>query len=67
MAMTQNRRAFVKGVGAAALAGMLPACAAPPPLAARGHVVVVGGGFGGATAARYLRLRMRLSSFRHSP
>lgn len=56
MAMTQNRRAFVKGVGAAALAGVLPACAVRSPLAARGHVVVVGGGFGGATAARYLRL-----------
>lgn len=53
-----NRREFLKSAGALAaggtLAGVYPAAA----LAAKasGHVVVVGGGYGGATAAKYLRL-----------
>ncbi|CAM3684929.1 NAD(P)/FAD-dependent oxidoreductase [Roseateles saccharophilus] len=38
--------------GGLALAG----CAGTPPGAVLGRVVVVGGGFGGATAARYLKL-----------
>lgn len=38
--------------GGLALAG----CASTPAKARLGHVVVVGGGFGGATAARYLKL-----------
>jgi len=38
--------------GGLALAG----CASNPPAASLGRVVVVGGGFGGATAARYLKL-----------
>lgn len=38
--------------GGLALAG----CASPPAQSRLGHVVVVGGGFGGATAARYLKL-----------
>jgi len=38
--------------GGLALAG----CASPPPGPSLGRVVVVGGGFGGATAARYLKL-----------
>ncbi|ATE60746.1 NAD(P)/FAD-dependent oxidoreductase [Thauera sinica] len=54
-----NRRGFMKGlagaVGAAAL-GSLAACAGVAPSRARAHVVVVGGGFGGATAAKYLRM-----------
>lgn len=56
MAMTDGRRAFIRGIGAAVLAGALPACTGRTPAPARGHVLVVGGGFGGATAARYLRL-----------
>lgn len=44
-----RRRDFLKIAGAAALAG----CAGA---SARARVVVVGGGFGGATAAKYLRL-----------
>jgi sulfide dehydrogenase [flavocytochrome c] flavoprotein chain len=48
-----RRRGFVIGGGAAvALAG----CASMPGVPARAQVVVVGGGFGGATAARYVRL-----------
>jgi sulfide dehydrogenase [flavocytochrome c] flavoprotein subunit len=50
-----GRRRFLQSAAAGALATALPAWALPPR-AARGRVVVVGGGYGGATAARYLRL-----------
>jgi len=50
--MTLTRRTLLCTAGAAALTGApLRAGAQATP-----HVVVVGGGFGGATAARYLRL-----------
>ena len=45
-----KRRGFLKLAGAVSLAG----CASAVPSKAR--VVVIGGGFGGATAAKYLRL-----------
>ena len=45
-----KRRDFLKLAGAVSLAG----CASAQP--SRARVVVVGGGFGGATAAKYLRL-----------
>jgi sulfide dehydrogenase [flavocytochrome c] flavoprotein chain len=45
-----KRRDFLKLAGAASLAG----CAAATP--SRARVVVVGGGFGGATAAKYIRM-----------
>ncbi|HSA91117.1 MAG TPA: NAD(P)/FAD-dependent oxidoreductase [Burkholderiales bacterium] len=45
-----KRRDFLKLAGAVSIAG----CATPAPSKAR--VVVVGGGFGGATAAKYIRL-----------
>ena len=45
-----KRRDFLKLAGAVSLAG----CATPAPAKAR--VVVVGGGFGGATAAKYIRM-----------
>src|SRR6478735_4702734 len=45
-----RRREFLKVAGAVSLAG----CATATP--SKGRVVVVGGGFGGATAAKYLRL-----------
>jgi len=45
-----KRRDFLKLAGALSVAG----CATPAPSKAR--VVVVGGGFGGATAAKYIRL-----------
>lgn len=50
-----NRRNFLKGALAGSSALALGACATPGGRA-RPHVVVVGGGFGGATAAKYLRL-----------
>ena len=45
-----KRRDFLKVAGAASLVG----CATPTPSKAR--VVVIGGGYGGATAAKYIRL-----------
>src|SRR5688500_6066540 len=45
-----KRRDFLKAAGAASLVG----CATPVPSKAR--VVVIGGGYGGATAAKYIRL-----------
>jgi sulfide dehydrogenase [flavocytochrome c] flavoprotein chain len=45
-----KRRDFLKVAGALSIAG----CATPMPSKAR--VVVVGGGFGGATAAKYIRM-----------
>lgn len=55
-----RRRDFLLGMGStAALAGVTPAWAAPlwpTPLKTRARVVVIGGGFGGATAAKALRM-----------
>jgi NADPH-dependent 2,4-dienoyl-CoA reductase/sulfur reductase-like enzyme len=48
-----KRREFLTYAGAASLAG-LAGCATPVPSKAR--VVVIGGGFGGATAAKYVKL-----------
>lgn len=50
--MNTSRRDFVKFAGAA-LAGLGMSF---PARAAQGRVVVVGGGYGGATAAKYLRM-----------
>jgi sulfite dehydrogenase len=56
--MGLTRRDFLRSSGAAAAASLLPGCAAQPAPSAKslGRVVVVGGGYGGATAAKYLRL-----------
>ncbi|MEO8103278.1 MAG: FAD-dependent oxidoreductase, partial [Betaproteobacteria bacterium] len=52
--MTINRRSFLKTTGAAAGATALGGCAA---LGGAGpKVVIVGGGYGGATAAKYIRM-----------
>jgi sulfide dehydrogenase [flavocytochrome c] flavoprotein subunit len=53
--MTLNRREFIKWTAASAGFAALGGCAAPETAAA-GRVVVIGGGFGGATAARYIRM-----------
>src|SRR5712691_5219758 len=52
------RRDFLKTSSALAAASLLPGCAMEPAAPSRriGRVIVVGGGFGGATAAKYLRL-----------
>ncbi|MDZ4187420.1 MAG: NAD(P)/FAD-dependent oxidoreductase [Hydrogenophaga sp.] len=49
-----NRRNILGAAGGAALALTLPGCATVVKPKAR--VVVIGGGFGGATAAKYIRL-----------
>ncbi|MFV0681151.1 FCSD flavin-binding domain-containing protein [Ottowia sp.] len=55
-----NRRQFVVGTSAAAVLGMQAGCASVGGSSvvgkAGGKVVVVGGGYGGATAAKYIRL-----------
>ncbi len=55
--MTRRRR-FLLGSGALAAAALVPACKSVGGARqkALGRVVVVGGGYGGATAAKYLRL-----------
>ncbi|MEO8345052.1 MAG: NAD(P)/FAD-dependent oxidoreductase [Betaproteobacteria bacterium] len=50
-----QRREFLKALTAAGVLA-LPGCATPGGSASKGKVVVVGGGFGGATAAKYLRM-----------
>ena len=57
-----NRREFLKASGAtavgAAATSLLSGCAMQPaaPPKPIGRVIVIGGGFGGATAAKYLRM-----------
>ena len=52
--MIFNRRDFLKTMGAVTATGVLYGCAGGSK--ASGHVVIVGGGYGGATAAKYLRM-----------
>ena len=53
-----DRREFLKIAGAGATLSALGACAIGPtePPKPLGRVVIVGGGWGGATAAKYLRM-----------
>ena len=58
--MTMRRRALLTAGAALATTGLV-GCASHPGVAragapARPHVLVIGGGYGGATAAKYLRL-----------
>ncbi|MEN9586479.1 MAG: hypothetical protein RIT15_54 [Pseudomonadota bacterium] len=50
-----NRRSFLQSSAALSLLG-LGACATTVSLPAKAQVVVIGGGYGGATAAKYVRL-----------
>jgi len=56
MDRTMIDRRRLLGAGVALAAGTLAGCAGPSSSAPAGRVVVVGGGYGGATAARYLKL-----------
>jgi len=53
--MDAKRRAVLQ-LGVGGLAAALGACIAMPPARPKARVAVVGGGYGGATAAKYLRL-----------
>ena len=54
--MSMHRRQFLKaGAASAALVG-LAGCAGMPGGASKARVAVVGGGYGGATAAKYIRM-----------
>jgi sulfide dehydrogenase [flavocytochrome c] flavoprotein chain len=57
-AFSMNRRHALKAGLAVSAASSLAACASltTPAVKPLGHVVIVGGGYGGATAAKYLRL-----------
>lgn len=52
-----SRREFLHALGAGTAISALAGCATPSaPTKPLGRVIVIGGGFGGATAARYLRM-----------
>jgi NADPH-dependent 2,4-dienoyl-CoA reductase/sulfur reductase-like enzyme len=53
--MSMHRRDFLKA-GAAGLAASLAGCASMPGTPPKARVAIVGGGYGGATAAKYIRL-----------
>ena len=50
-----DRRQFIGAASAASVLGLASGCATPTG-GAGGKVVVVGGGYGGATAAKYIRM-----------
>ena len=52
-----NRRRFIQATSVSSAAGVLglPGCASVPGMAGP-RVVIIGGGFGGATAAKYVRM-----------
>jgi sulfide dehydrogenase [flavocytochrome c] flavoprotein subunit len=52
---SSNRRSFLQSSAALSLLG-LGACATTASLPSKAQVVVIGGGYGGATAAKYVRL-----------
>ncbi len=54
--MSMQRRDFLKAGAAAAAAAGLAGCAGIPGAGTKARVVVVGGGYGGATAAKYIRM-----------
>src|SRR6266705_4165512 len=53
-----TRRDFLKTSGALAATSPSPGCAMEPAAPSKpiGRVIVIGGGYGGATAAKYLRM-----------
>ena len=53
------RRDFLKWAGGSLALGALPLSARAMSGAAKAQVVIIGGGFGGATAAKYIRLLSR--------
>ena len=64
MKTSLQRRQLLKFVGVGSATSLLSACGtnetsrpiAQPGLKKLGHVIIVGGGWGGATAAKYIRV-----------
>ena len=56
MAQAYNRRDFIKFLAAGAATGTLAGCAAMQAQKPIGRVVVIGAGYGGAAAAKYVRM-----------
>ena len=56
--LQSNRRAFLQSSAALSLLGVagLSGCASMPGIPSKAKVVVIGGGYGGATAAKYVRM-----------
>lgn len=54
--MTIDRRRFLKAGAAGFAAAGLAGCAGMPGAAPKARVAIVGGGYGGATAAKYIRM-----------
>lgn len=54
--MSLTRRQFIHWLAAAAAASTSTGCATKPSPRSAGRVVVIGGGWGGATAAKYIRM-----------
>ena len=54
--MSMQRRDFLKAAAAAGAASAMAGCTTLPGGPQAGRVVVVGGGYGGATAAKYIRM-----------
>src|SRR5712691_11822897 len=54
--MSLSRRKFILWLSATAAATAGPGCATKPRAKTAGRVVVIGGGWGGATAAKYIRM-----------
>ena len=54
--MIMQRREFLKALSAVGASSAVAGCATPGSGPSLGKVVVIGGGYGGATAAKYLRL-----------
>jgi NADPH-dependent 2,4-dienoyl-CoA reductase/sulfur reductase-like enzyme len=53
--MRMQRRGFLQSLAASGVLG-LAGCATAPAIPPKARVVVIGGGYGGATAAKYVRL-----------
>jgi len=56
-----QRRELLKAASAAGALSLVGCAATPPAVPDKARVLVIGGGYGGATAARYLRLLSRHS------
>jgi NADPH-dependent 2,4-dienoyl-CoA reductase/sulfur reductase-like enzyme len=54
--MSFSRRQFIRGLSASIAMGSVVGCAAAATRKPAGRVVVIGAGYGGATAAKYIRM-----------